>query len=519
MAVTTEAPVTYVEAQLRRRRRLLLPILILLALAVVIGLIAVGFALAAAERLTRNRTEAFADIKRHFEHGSIGADQSSGIPFWVWKALPRLFPAEFDGRLDFRAFGFLYRIDSQGRQEDLPIGISKRDFHGIDLVWFNCAICHTGTYRTSEGAERVIVRGMPSNNLNLYGFIRFILDAGVDERLKPDKLIPAIQAAGANLGPIEQQVWRHVVIPRMREGFIERRSRLQPFLAAQAPWGPGRVDTFNPYKLVQMEMLLDSISPDERHAASDFPSIFNQKPREGMHLHWDGNNASLAERNLSAALGAGVTPETVDHAAIERVAAWLGDLQPPCSPHQVDPGAAERGRAIYMNGCAVCHGHQGPDRFVFEGAKLGTVEPNSELGTDPGRLDSYTEAFRQRQLTELFAGTRFQFKHFVKTNGYANMPLDALWLRGPYLHNGSVPTLRDLLAPPAERPSAFVRGIDIIDGKSGGFVSPSCTPGSRPAQGFCYDTRVLGNGNGGHTFGTTLQANEKDDLIAYLLTF
>jgi hypothetical protein len=268
-----------------------------------------------------------------------------------------------------------------------------------------------------------------------------------------------------------------------------------------------------------MEMLLDSISPDERHAASDFPSIFNQKPREGMHLHWDGNNPSLAERNLSAALGAGVTPETVDHAAIERVAAWLGDLQPPRSPHQVDPGAAERGRAIYMNGCAVCHGYQGPDRFVFEGAKLGTVEPNSKLGTDPGRLDSYTEAFRQRQLAELFAGTRFQFKHFVKTNGYANMPLDALWLRGPYLHNGSVPTLRDLLAPPAERPSAFVRGIDIIDGKNGGFFSPSCTPGSRPAQGFCYDTRLLGNGNGGHSFGTTLPVNEKDDLIAYLLTF
>src|SRR5262249_5780313 len=154
----------------------------------------------------------------------------------------------------------------------------------------------------------------------------------------------------------------------------------------------------------------------------------------------------------------------------------------------------------------------------LEGAKLGTVEPNSKLGTDPGRLDSYTEAFRQRQLAELFAGTRFQFKHFVKTNGYANMPLDALWLR-PYLHNGSVPTLRDLLAPPAERPSTFVRGIDVIDGKNGGFVSPSCTPGSRLAQGFCYDTRLPGNGNGGHTVGTTLPANEKDDLIADLLTF
>jgi mono/diheme cytochrome c family protein len=268
-----------------------------------------------------------------------------------------------------------------------------------------------------------------------------------------------------------------------------------------------------------MDMLLSAIAPDERHGASDFPSIFNQKPREGMQLHWDGNNSSLRERNLSAALGAGVTPETVDHAAIERVAAWLGELHPPRSPHQVDPAAAERGRVLYMNGCAVCHGYQGPDRYVFEGAKLGTVEPNSKLGTDAGRLDSYTEAFRQRQLAELFAGTPFQFKHFVKTNGYANMPLDALWLRGPYLHNGSVPTLRDLLAPPAERPSAFVRGIDIVDGKNGGFLSPTCTPGRRPAQGFCYDTRIPGNGNGGHTFGTTLPAAEKEDLIAYLLTF
>src|ERR1700745_949140 len=115
MPASAQAPVTYVEAQLRRRRRLLLPLLILLALLLVLGLIAVGFALAAAERLTRNRTEAFPDILTHFEHGSIGADQSSGIPFWVWKALPRLFPAEFDGHLDYWAFGFLYRPDHQRR--------------------------------------------------------------------------------------------------------------------------------------------------------------------------------------------------------------------------------------------------------------------------------------------------------------------------------------------------------------------------------------------------------------------
>jgi hypothetical protein len=172
-----------------------------------------------------------------------------------------------------------------------------------------------------------------------------------------------------------------------------------------------------------------------------------------------------------------------------------------------------------MNACAACHGSQGADRYQFTGANLGKVEPNSKLGTDPGRLDSYTEAFRQRQLAELFAGTPYQFKHFVKTDGYANLPLDGLWLRGPYLHNGAVPTLRDLLAPPAQRPVAFVRGIDVIDGRNGGFIAPACEPGRPPPQGFCYDTRLPGNGNGGHVYGTSLSAPEKDDLIAYLLTF
>src|SRR5262245_25448355 len=128
--------------QSRRRRRLLLPVAIVLALLALIGLVVVVLGLVAAMRLKVNRTEAFPDIVTHFEHGSIGADQSSGIPFWVWQALPRLFPAEFDGRLDYRAFGFLYNTDAHGRQEPLPIGISKRDFRGVDLVWFNCAVCH-----------------------------------------------------------------------------------------------------------------------------------------------------------------------------------------------------------------------------------------------------------------------------------------------------------------------------------------------------------------------------------------
>ena len=514
-----EPPVTYVESQSQRRRRLLLAVLAVLLLFLLIGFVAVVLGLVAAKRLTVNRTEAYPDIVAHFERGSIGADEGSGMPYWVWQALPRLFPETFGGRLDYRAFGFLYRTDDQGRQEDLPIGISKRDYQGVDLVWFNCDVCHTGTYRTSEGAPRAVVAGMPSNNLDLYRFIRFVLDAGADERLAPDTLIPAMQAAGANLGLIERQVWKFYVIPRVREGFIQRRSRLAPFLAEQAAWGPGRVDTFNPYKLIQADMPLSALAPAERIGTADFPAIFHQGPREGMHLHWDGNNTSLAERNLSAALGAGVTAETADHETIDRIAKWLLDLRPPPSPHRPDAGAVARGKAVYMRECAGCHGHQEAQDYVFTGATIGQVEPNDRLATDPHRLDSYTEVLRQFQLANFFKGTPFQFKFFVKTNGYANVPLDGLWLRAPYLHNGSVPTLAALLDTPDQRPKAFTRSSDRLDTAKGGFDAPACTPAQAPTGGFCFDTSLPGNTSTGHLFGTNLPAAEKSDLLAYLLTF
>ena len=67
-------------------------------------------------------------------------------------------------------------------------------------------------------------------------------------------------------------------------------------------------------------------------------------------------------------------------------------------------------------------------------------------------------------------GKPWRFSHFRKTNGYAGMPLDGIWLRAPYLHNGSVPTLRALLLLD-ERPARFFRAYDVYDWRAVGFVS------------------------------------------------
>ena len=100
------------------------------------------------------------------------------------------------------------------------------------------------------------------------------------------------------------------------------------------------------------------------------------------------------------------------------------------------------------------------------------------------------------------------------------MPLDGLWLRAPYLHNGSVPSLRDLLEPAANRPPAFYRGNDVYDPVKLGFVSDQ--PEANGKKLFRLDTAVPGNGNGGHegkAYGTELSAGEKTALVEFLKTF
>lgn len=519
MIESIDEPVTAVQrrlAQRRRGRRVAAAVVLVLVVVGVATLVGGGALLA---RFTGETTPYHADIDAHFKYGSIGSEPESGLPKAVWHALPELYPEVFGGRDDYTAFGFLYETGADGRQRELPIGVAEREVRGVELVWLNCAICHAGTWREEPGGERRTVLAMPANTLDLYGFFAFLLDAADDMALAPERLFEAMAATGTELGPLDRLLWRFVVIPEVREGLIERRAQVLPMLEGQPSWGPGRVDTFNPYKAIHFGMRWEDLAPEERVGAADFPSIFLQGPREGMQLHWDGNNPSLQERNLSAALGAGVTPATVDHAGIERVADWLRDLPPPPSPHVPSAASVEAGRDLFMQHCADCHGYHDGKRYVFEGERLGTVVPIDEIGTDPARLDSYTAEFAELQRTLFAEDPEYRFRHFRKTEGYAAMPLDGLWLRGPYLHNGAVPSLRDLLAPPAERPAAFVRGLDVVDGERGGFESPACAPGDATAPGFCFDTSVRGNGNGGHLYGTGLSAAEKDALTAYLLTF
>lgn len=511
--------------------------------AVILALVGAAYM---AYRLGIDRAESFDDPVMQFKYGSTGGDKNFGIPYVLWQAMPALFrkylPA---GREDegWAAFGFIYE-DAADLPADFdhprPIGTSMRNYMGIERTFLNCAICHAGTVRAAADDDPVIYVGMPANRIDLQAFQDFIIASALDERFTPEDFLAQIDQMGLELDLINRLALRFVGIYQVRERILTIARRFR-FAQSEPAFGPGRFDTFSPAKAL-LNWPLEQIPEHERIGVVDFPSIWLQRQRDGMQLHWDGNNTKLEERNRSAAFGTGALPPILDRASVKRMEDWLLDVAPPgfadLFPGRIDEVRLARGQQLYESECAACHGLNGLD---FTGTFVGKVTPIDEIGTDRSRYDNYNFdlAVSQNVLYAEFGDERFQ--NFRKTEGYANMPLDGVWLRAPYLHNGSVPTLWDLLQPPEARPAVFYRGYDVYDPVNVGFESrPERIPVELRDTLFCYETRTVappvctnppvnngtcdsrvcaGNGNGGHLYGIDLADGDKRALVEYLKTF
>ena len=438
----------------------------------------------------------FPGIVDHFKYGSIGAEEGTGVPVRIWRVLPEVCAEFLPARpgVGYERLGFIQEGAGHGR----PVGTSFRPGRG-DRVGLNCATCHVGTLRDAPGAARQVVVGMPANQMDLQGYARFLTACARSPAFETSAMMAAIRRGTPDGGVFTRLVDRLFLVRATRKGILDR-ARENAWFDVRPPQGPGRVDTFNPYKR------LLALPMDDVVGTVDLPSLWNQRSRQGLWLHWDGNNDRVEERNKSAAIGAGATPKSLDLASMQRIADWALDLAPPAYPTaRIDAGRAAAGARVYAEACARCH--------AFDGAQVGQVTTIAEVGSDRERLDSFTPALAVAMNT-IGRGRPWQFTRFRKTDGYANMPLDGLWLRAPYLHNGSVPDLRALLFP-EERPTTFYRAYDVYDWDRVGFVSNSA---DAARDGVRFDTALRGNGNAGHRYGTDLPAPEKLALLEYLKT-
>jgi hypothetical protein len=359
-------------------------------------------------------------------------------------------------------------------------------------------VCHTSTVRESPESERVVYFGAPATRFDLEAYNSFLLDCVTDEsrfnRTSLDRAFRELRITGPDR--------LLSLATRLLRWFVEDLKEQIDSIVRDGPWGPGRDDAIG----LSAAILLGPEYVTSTPAPVDFPSVWNQGARAGNALHWDGAAGSAVERNVLVAVGAGTPRDGVPLESIAAIQGWLEDLPPPAYPFAIDTELAGRGQTIFEAHCYECHSEGG--------ARLWSVVPLDELGTDPNRVDVATR--EGIDAINRLSGRGWLFDEFRKTDGYLSSLLDGIWLRAPYLHNGSVPTLRDLLSPPAERPPAFYRGNDTYDQTDVGFVSTVDREGL--VRHVLFDTSRRGNGNGGHTYGTELSDGDRDALLEYLKT-
>jgi hypothetical protein len=441
---------------------------------------------------SQNARPQFDSIEDQFKYGSVGIESEEGFPYWIWQALPRVFADKLPRPGGYDSFGFVWEPG-----QELPVGFSRADVFGGPRVAINCAFCHTSVYRLEPAGPRTLVMAGAGNLIDPQAYVRFLHTVADDPRFNAGDLLKAIDGL-TDLSWMQRMQYRLLLIPGTRQA-LQRQKKQFAWMDKNPDWGPGRVDPFNPIKFRILKQPIDGTIGN-----ADMMPLWNMKARGPVH--WDGLMTSFHESMLSSGIGNGASRKSIALANLSRLEQWFRDLPSPRYPLAVDADVAARGEPLFKQHCASCH--------APGSARTGAVIPISEIATDPFRVNMWTSA--AASAFNAFAdGYDWDFTGFRKTDGYVAVPLDGVWLRAPYLHNGSVPSLHDLLELPEARPKTFYRGYDLFDPSRVGFVS------SGPIAeriGMRYDTALPGNGNGGHLYGATLTAAEKNALIEFLKT-
>jgi len=247
---------------------------------------------------------------------------------------------------------------------------------------------------------------------------------------------------------------------------------------------------------------------------------------------------------------------------LDRVESYVEKLEAPEWPVEVlgpiDEAKVEQGKSLFAANCAGCHGIRDAEgkfpstppnpfgkQFVITHAP-----PLSELGTDPqmiqnvmnrtadpGALRPYLGAtlkdlprvpaaavlgaavsgvIKNKLIQENLEGDALKEAAW-RLSGmrtpeqlrppmsivvtYKARPLNGIWATAPYLHNGSVPSLYQLLLPEDQRVAKFGVGSREIDPVNVDYTTDS---------GFEFDTSLPGNRNTGHSGPEHTQARDAD---------
>ena len=458
------------------------------------------------------------------------------------------------------ALGFLTQSPTTNNPDGFPVGFTRdQDAKGRAWAGLGCAACHTGEV-DYKGTRIRIDGGQAMIDFN--GFEAMLiasLSATTGDSGKFDRFAKALGVQDADR-------------PNLRNELVALTAKLDArhrMNHVTVPYGYGRLDAFGQiFNAVAVDFLGIPKNRRAPDAPVSFPVLWDAPHLDLVQWNGSAPNAGPGPllQNITTAMavygsldvsghdGLAGYPSNVDFDHLGQIQDFFYQLKSPQWPVAVlgplDAQRAARGAQLYAQQCSGCH--QLSNRDDPKRQLKATLTPLAEVGTDPRMAQNFldsrsaTGVFKGRKEAVLL-GAKFgaqaqtsdlivhaavgaALRHPMQTirdaavgyhavikaaisthpDYYKARPLSGIWASAPYLHNGSVPSLAELLKPPGERVASFYVGSRELDPQTVGLAT---TAG---AHSSLFDTKLPGNSNAGHSFGTNLNAEEKRDLLEYL---
>ena len=208
------------------------------------------------------------------------------------------------------------------------------------------------------------------------------------------------------------------------------------------------------------------------------------------------------------------------------IQAFIRSVRAPKYPFTIDEALATEGEDIFNANCAGCHGsYGGPDEGDEADTYPNLLFPLEIVGTDPVVAEGakYVPELVE-WYNESFYGSITRMTPDEPFRGYMAPPLDGVWATAPFLHNGSVPTIAQVLDS-SKRPRYWKRedfDSTNFDEDALGWPHVSLPYGHAQASDderkYIYDTMQFAHSNVGHTFGDHLTDSERGAVLEYLKT-
>ena len=259
------------------------------------------------------------------------------------------------------------------------------------------------------------------------------------------------------------------------------------------------------------------VTVDDEVIPTDVPAWWLLKKKNAMFYHAIGR-ADFSKSFIGSSLLTLLNKDKAEelNEKMVDVLAYINSLEPPQFPYSIDSNLSEQGKTIFEANCASCHG-----TYDTNATYPNFIVSLKTIGTDPELSNHYsTSSTVNNYFLDWFNsgwfGSGENALEIVADGGYIAPPLDGVWATAPYFHNGSVPTLEDVLNS-KQRPSIWSRTFDSSDYdqiKLGWNYTVETSKSGIDT----YDTSLKGYGNGGHTFGDDLTDSERKALLEYLKT-